>query len=115
MAMRRVAFDAPVAVTGAGGVVATDWVQARACWATVIYQRGGEVVEAARLEGRHVYKLRLRSVPGARMITTDWRMRDLGAGAASGEFPGEPCAILQVDARGDRRWVFVTVEAGRQP
>lgn len=65
--------------------------------ATIIYQRGDESVQAARLAGRVIYKVRIRQSADARRVTTDWRARDVRRGTEYN--------ITEVDAITDRKWV----------
>lgn len=102
-----VTFDAPVQSAGTGGVVTTTWVAQLACRAEFIYSRGSEVIEAARLEGRAIYKIRIRSCAAALGITTAWRMRDTRSGSVY--------SIREVDGLTDRQWVYVVVEGGKAP
>lgn len=102
-----VAFDAPVETTGSGGVISTGWDERHVCRAQFMYSRGGEVVEAARLEGRPIYKVRVRQCVAARSIATDWRMRDTRRLV---EY-----AIIEVDAITDRQWVYLVIEGGKAP
>ncbi|WP_210245267.1 phage head completion protein [Martelella alba] len=102
----RVAFDEPANIKGPGGVISPGWQQGHACRAQMIYQRGSETVEAARLEGRAIFKVKLRSCLAARKITTDWRMRDLHRDNAE-------YAVVEVDAITDPFWIYVVVESGR--
>lgn len=100
----RVAFDAP-AHDGDG--VQDGWADAAdatECSAAFVYQRGSEAVDAARLSGRAIYKLRIRQCAAARAITTDWRMRDLRRGTAY--------QVREVDGITDQRWVYIVVESG---
>lgn len=99
-----VAFDAPV--FDADGIQ-TGWADASAAterWAEFIYQRGSESVDAARLSGKAIYKLRIRQSSAARAISTDWRMRDLRRGT---EYQ-----LREIDAITDRRWIYIVVESG---
>lgn len=105
--IEAVAFDMPAGTPGPGGVTSPGWEERHACRAQFIYSRGSEVVEAARLEGRPIFKIRIRSCAAARSVTTDWRMRDTRRGT---EY-----AIREVDAITDRRWVYVVVEGGKAP
>lgn len=100
-----VAFDEPVQSAGSGGVVATVWTERLTCRAEFIYSRGSEVVEAARLEGRPIYKVRVRSCRQARAITTSWRMRDIRRGVVY--------SLREVDSISDREWIYVVVEGGK--
>lgn len=102
-----VAFDRPAGTPGSGGVVSTVWSERWSSRAQFIYSRGSEVVEAARLEGRPIYKVRVRSCSAAREITTSWRMRDTRRGT---EY-----SIREVDSVSDRQWVFLVVEGGKAP
>lgn len=44
------------------------------------FLRGGEVVQSARLEGRQPVVVTIRSSAAAKLITPEWRMRDLRTG-----------------------------------
>jgi hypothetical protein len=91
-----VAFDEPEQSAGAGGVVSTIWTERLACRAQFTYSRGSEAVEAARLEGRPIYKVRVRQCNAARQITTDWRWiaSPIGSGSIS---------LLRAERRRDER------------
>jgi len=108
----KVAFDQRNGVPdGAGGEV-TTWVFGYSCHAEFIYSRGSEVIDAARLEGRSIFKIRIRQCAAARSVQADWRMRDLRRGPQEGDFPGIEYNIREVDAITDRRWIFLVVESG---
>lgn len=77
----RVAFDVkggPVS-DGAGGT-AKAFAEHFQCRAGFIHLRGGEAVQAARLEGQHPQVIRVRSSAQTRGVTTDWRIRDVRTG-----------------------------------
>lgn len=65
---------------------------------------GSEAVIAARLEGRNVLGVYVRSSAETRQIESDWRMRDLRT--------GEAYAVKIVDTVTDRRWVYLEVQTG---
>lgn len=104
------AFDAPNGGTDAFGGSAVGWSEQFERRCDVIYQKGSEAVEAARLAGRAVFKVKLRNDSATRQITTDWRARDVRRGNLSGEFPGVEYNILEADAITDRAWVYLVVE-----
>jgi len=100
----RVSFDVRVPVAdGYGNDVSGDWNEQYSCAAEFRYRGGSEAVVAARLEGRNVFGVYVRSSVASRQITTDWRMRDRH---------GTLYAIDAVDAITDRAWVYLTVESG---
>lgn len=111
----RVALDAPAdADDGAGGVV-HGWVERQVLWAHVLWLRGGETVQAARLEGRQpaVVTLDRTSVSGA--ADTRWRLRLLNQKPPGGddpEFPGLVFAIRAIVPTDNRRHLEITCEAG---
>lgn len=110
--LERVAFDEEIhAPDGSGGQV-RDWVQRYGCRAKFIYSRGSEVVAAARLEGRAIYKVRIRQCAASRAIQPSWRMRDLRRGDLTKPLPGEEYNVREVDAITDRKWVYLVVESG---
>ena len=101
-----VAYDEPVTDPAAPpGVTRPIWTERHACRAQFIYARGSEVVEAARLQGRPIFKVRIRQCAAARSITTGWQMRDTRRGVKY--------SIREVDAITDRRWVYLVVEGGK--
>lgn len=102
-----VAFDEPVENTLPGGVTLPGWAERYACRAQFIYARGGEVVEAARREGRSVFKVRIRSCTASRAIRVNWRMRDTRR--------SEDYNIIEADAVTDGEWVYLVVQSGKAP
>lgn len=108
----RVAFDAPSTLKDVSGGHVRSWDLRHECSAGFIYSRGSEAVQAARLEGRSIYKIKIRSCEAARAIQSDWRMRDLRRGDQSDPLPGTRYNIREVDAISDRRWVYLVVESG---
>jgi hypothetical protein len=103
----QVAFDAPLSSPDGAGGVETDWSAAEdaySCRAEFIYQRGSEAIEAARLSGRAIIKVKIRQSADARGITTDWRMRDVVNGVVYN--------IIEVDGGTDRQWIWIVAERG---
>ena len=103
----RVAFDWPVEEPDGSGGLETGWSlpgDALQRSAEFIYLRGSEGVDAARLAGRSVFKVRLRADAETRAIETDWRMRDLRRGTAFN--------VREVDAVTDALSVYLVVESG---
>ncbi|TPJ76195.1 head-tail adaptor protein [Mesorhizobium sp. B2-6-3] len=101
----RVAFDARSAVDdGYGNTVAGDFAEKFQCRADLRSRGGSEAVLAARLEGRNIFGVYVRSSSQTRQITTDWRMRDARLGTVY--------AIDAVDSVTDPAWVYLTVESG---
>lgn len=98
------AFDAPSDNPDGHGGIETGWDEQFTRRCEVIYQRGSEAVEAARLSGKSIYKLRLRSDTKTRTITTDWRARDARRGTEYN--------IREADAITDRAWVYLVIESG---
>ncbi|WP_295537479.1 head-tail adaptor protein [uncultured Thioclava sp.] len=103
---QSIAFDSPQSSVGPGGVIVINWLRQHSCRGKLIYQRGSEVVEAARLEGRPIYKVKIRSCVAARAITTDCRMIDLHRADTA-------YAVIEVDAITDPMWVYLVVEGGK--
>ena len=97
-----VAFDAPSGTADAFGGKSVSWSQVYATRAQFIFQSGDEAVQAARLAGRQILKVKIRSCSDARSITTDHRMRDTRR--------GDVYNIVNVDAITDRANVWMQVE-----
>ena len=68
----------------------------------LIYQSGGEGVEAARLAGRQAIKVKIRKSEAAMQIGTGWQMRNLSRETL--------WDIKEVDADTQRDHVFLIVE-----
>ncbi len=100
----RVAFDKRQRVKDGAGNWQSSFVEQFQRRAAFVYAGGGEAVMAARLEGRGVLKVRVRSCSLTRTITQDWQMRDARLGTVY--------AIKEVDAVTDRQWVYLVVERG---
>ena len=113
-----VAFDRPDQGSSDGiGGYDRVWTEIRSCRAEIIYMRGSEAVEAARLQGRSVFKVKIRKLGTARDITPDFRMRTVHEGLPGGEGASDPAPgtrynVREVDAISDRRWVYLVVESG---
>lgn len=98
-------FDRPrMTDDGYGGQTRT-WALAFEVWAQWIYVRGSEVIDAARLQGRAIYKIRLRSNRVSQAVTTEWRVLDKRQ-------PGVEYQVREVDTLTDPAWVYLVVERG---
>ena len=65
---------------------------------------GSEAVVAARLEGRNILGVYLRSSAQTRQIASDWRMTDVRT--------GDIYAVKIADSVTDRKWVYLEVSNG---
>lgn len=112
----RVRFDAPTSVSDGFGNTTDGWASGYTCRAQFIYARGGETVMAARLEGRSMFKVRIRQCDAARALTQSHRLVDLRRVAWDDATQQTASAgvynIREVDAVTDRAWVYVLVESG---
>lgn len=77
---RRVAFDAPTSAPNGQGGTISGWAEQMKVWANFRFLRGGEVVQGARLEGRQPVVVTIRVSTAAKLITPEWRMRDVRTG-----------------------------------
>lgn len=77
-----VAFDAPVPTDDGYGGATTAWQERHCCPAEIVFLKGGEGVQAARLSGRQPVIIKVRVCSAAAAITTDWRARDRRSGVA---------------------------------
>lgn len=107
-----VAFDRRVTESDGFGGRGIVWSERHVCRAQVIYHRGGEEVDAARLAGRAVYKVKIRSCDAARRIRAEDRMRDLRRQeqGSDGDYVAGVYNVREVDAISDRAWVWLVVE-----
>lgn len=99
-----VAFDEPVETADDYGGVATSYAERYRCRARFMYLRGGETVQARRLEGRQPVVVTIRQSALARTITTDWRMRDVRR--------GETYNVRSIVPTDDRAYFEITAEKG---
>lgn len=76
----RFAVEKPVAQANGQGGTVQGWAVQHQCWAAVMYLRGGEVVQAARLAGRQPAVITIRQCQAVSGISPEWRLRDLRSG-----------------------------------
>jgi head-tail adaptor len=70
----------------------------------MIHMSGSESVDAARLAGREVYKIKVRSSVAVRAVTSGtWQLRDVRRDKVYN--------IQSIDAVTDRRFVWIVAEA----
>ncbi len=108
------AFDVPAEDPDGRGGVEVGWTLLHECRAEMIYARGSEAIEAARLEGRAIFKMRIRQCAAARSITADCRMRDLKRQGqdSQGQYVTGVYQVREADMITDRDWIYVVVESG---
>lgn len=100
----RVAFDERETIEDGYGNEQSSFTERFKSWAAYRSRGGSEAVVAARLEGRNLLGVYLRSTPETRDIKASWRMRDVRT--------GDVYAIRIVDAVSDRYWVYVEAQTG---
>ncbi|MCD1620744.1 head-tail adaptor protein [Salipiger manganoxidans] len=98
----RFAFDGPV--YDARGVQVGMQPDLLICNGNVRYLRGGESVQAARLDGKQPVVVTIRRSSVADSITTDWVMRDVRGGTRYN--------VRAVVPTVDRQWLEITAESG---
>jgi head-tail adaptor len=102
--IESVAFDALNAVDDGYGNRQQEFVEQFQTRAGFIWLRGGESVQAARLEGQQPLIVRVRVYEDTNRITPDWRMRDLRT--------GDVYAIRGISRSLDRGYLDVLVQSG---
>lgn len=109
-----VALDEPTVQPDGSGGQEAGWSERMTVWAAFRWLRGGETVQAARLEGRQPAVITLSATKQTRLITPAWRLRDLRKYAAPE--PGDSVRgvynIRAVVETEDRRWIEITAETG---
>lgn len=102
-----VALEAPgpVVRNALGEDLPVDHAERFRTRARLIYQAGGEDVQASRYAGREVFKLELRATAATRSIRTDWRLRMLSDGTL--------WDIREADTRSQAAAVFLVIEGPR--
>jgi len=102
--VEAVVFDSPVRVADGLGGFDQGWQEQHRCRARFVFSKGGEAIEAARLQGKSVFKLMIRQCAAARSIAPDWRVRDERRTLAYN--------VREVDTVTDRLWIYVLIEGG---
>lgn len=100
----RVRFDSPTQAPDGYGGVEVGWTEEGEARAHFRWLRGGETVQAARLEGRQPVVVTLWASEAARRITPAWRMTDMRT--------GEVYNIRSVVVAEDEARVELTCERG---
>lgn len=101
--VEKITFDAP-SFDSAG--VQDGWSEgAYTCRAYFRYLRGGEAVQAARLDGRQPVVMTIRRSSIADTITSDWKVRD----ARRGTVYNISAPPVPTD---DRMWLEITATSG---
>lgn len=101
--VEKITFDAP---SYDDDGVQDGWTEgAYTCRAHFRYLRGGETVQAARLDGRQPVVMTIRWSAVADTITSDWKVRD----ARRGTVYNVSAPPVLTD---DRKWLEITAESG---
>lgn len=100
----RIAFDAPTETSDGQGGIIQGWQERYCCHAHYRFLRGGETVQAARLEGRQPVIITVRASSETRQVRTEWRIRDTRTGT---EFN-----IRGITPTDDRRFIEILAESG---
>lgn len=100
----RVAFDKPVEQSDGQGGTINGWEEHFQCLAHYRFLRGGETVQAARLEGRQPLIITVRSSSETRQVQTQWRIRDARSGTVF--------QVKAVNPTEDRRFLEILAESG---
>lgn len=112
----QVAFDRALEDGDGFGGSAKTWEQFRHCRAELTYMRGSEVVEAARLQGRSVFKVRIKNMGSAKEIDESFRIRTVNRGLPDGcgandPLKGDRYDIREVDALTNPDWIYLIIES----
>lgn len=113
---RKFMFDEPRSRADGSGGFEEGWREQFTAWGAVMHMRGGETVQAARLEGRQPVVITIHASADARRVTADWRVRDVHRLVVDED--GAPVAgVYAVTAppvlTDDRQYLEITCEAGR--
>ena len=98
------AFDQRITIDDGYGNTQGEWHEVfRAATGRVAF-KGGEAVQASRLEGRQPHLITIRNSTNAALLTPDWRCRDTRTGKAY--------AIVTHDVRPRKDYVDMIVTEG---
>jgi head-tail adaptor len=82
----------------------SDWQEQFQCRAAFIHLRGGESVMSGRLAGKHSVVFQVRSSTNTRLITTEWRARDVRKGTQYN--------VRDITPSTDRMYLDILAESG---
>lgn len=102
--IESVAFDELSLIADGYGNQVQDFVERFRTRAGFTWLRGGETVQAARLEGVQPAVVQIRACQDAEQIRPDWRMRDLRSGTVY--------AIRGITRSDSRGYFDVLVQSG---
>lgn len=88
---------------GLGGET-SEFMEVFVCAAGVTHLRGGEAVQAARLQGQKTVVIRVRSSSQSRKVTADWRATDKRSGVIFN--------VRDVTPTSDGLYLDVTAQSG---
>lgn len=112
----RVFLDAPIELPDGSGGVETGWAEQFSRAASIMYLRGGETVQAARLSGRQPAVITLRADRQTRLIAPQWRLRDTRKQILDTDGnPVGPAGLYNIKTvieTEDRAWIEITAESG---
>jgi len=100
----RIAFDKPVDQSDGQGGTVNGWQEQFQCRAHYRFLRGGESVQAARLEGRQPLVITVRSSSETRQVKTEWHIRDVRTGTVF--------QVKAINPTEDRRFIEILAESG---
>jgi len=101
---QSIAFDAPTEVSDGQGGVIQGWQERFRYRAHYRFLRGGETVQAARLEGRQPVVITVRASSETKQVRTEWRIRDTRTGTLYN--------IRGITPTDDRRFIDILAESG---
>lgn len=99
-----VTFEEKTGSSDGYGGTTSSWSEQFTCRAAFVYLRGGEAIQAARLEGKEPRIIRTRKTTNSDLVNTDWRVKD----ARSGEYFN----IRNIQPSLDRQYVDFLCEKG---
>lgn len=98
------AFDQRIQQDDGYGNTVGDWQEVFRAAVGRVALKGGEAVQAARLEGRQPHLITIRNSVNAALVTPDWRCRDIRS--------GKSYAIVTHDVRPRKDYVDMIVSEG---
>lgn len=99
-----VALDAPGNTDDGYGGTVDGWTEQFTARAGIMYLKGGEAVQAARLTGTQSAIVTLRASAASRAVKTTWRLRDTRLSRVYN--------VREVKITDDRKYVELLCESG---
>lgn len=111
----RFAFDKRADVSDDAGAEEGEFEQQFVVWAGLQPKFGGEAVQQARLQGQTTITLTVRKSSATKLITADWRARDVKSGPTPDKQTVYAIVSGPIDVQDNRMYLEFLCQSGKAP